>query len=115
MGRYLIGFALLFCSVFALAAGGASYSLDIDLTPTTQAGSYLCKAVVKDLETGKVVAAPKIELLVDTPSAITSTDGDLVAEFSVSVDSKASRANAELKVSRAGKVVASQRTSVAIR
>lgn len=115
MRRSVIGLVFLLCGVFALAAGGSSYSLDIDLTPSARAGAYVCTAVVKDLETGKVVVAPRIALLADTPAAITSTDGDLEAEFRVSVDSKASRAIAQLKVSRAGKVVAFQKTSVAIR
>ena len=115
MRRYLIGLVSLLFTVVALAAGGTSYSLDIDIAPTAQAGAYACKAVVKDLETGKVVVAPNIALLADTPAAITSRDGDLVAEFRVSVESKASRAIAELKVSRGGRVVASQKSSVAVR
>lgn len=115
MRRYLTGVALLLCCGFALAAGGPSYSLDIDLTPTAQAGAYVCKAVVKDLDTGEVLVAPNIALLADYHAAMTSTDGDLVAEFRVFVDSKGSRAIAELKVSCGDKVVASQKATIAIR
>jgi hypothetical protein len=50
-----------------------------------------------------------------SPGTTKTTSGDLIAELQVSVDPKASKATAELKVSRAGKVVAVQKTSVAIR
>ena len=115
MKRFLTSAACLLASTLALAADGASYSLDLDLTPTSQTGAYLCKAEIKDLDTGKVLSAPSIALLADSPATVKSTDGDLVAELKVSIDSKASRATADLKVSRGGKVVAAQKTSVAVR
>jgi hypothetical protein len=115
MKRFQIGLASLFLGVFALGADGSSYSLDLNLSPANQSGSYLCKAQIKDLDTGKVVAAPAITLMAGTPAATKITAGDLLTELKVSVDSKGSRATAELKVSRAGKVVAAQTTSVAIR
>jgi len=71
--------------------------------------------VIKDLDTGKVLSAPSITLLADSPTSTKTTAGDLTAEFRVSVDSKTSRATADLKVTRLGKVVAAQKSSVAIR
>jgi hypothetical protein len=46
------GVSFLLWGSLALAAGSVSYSLDIDMTPGNQAGTYLCKAVVTDLVTG---------------------------------------------------------------
>jgi len=113
MKTFLLGMACLLSACLALA-DGSSYSLDIDVAPATDANGFVCKAVVKDIETGKILTAPNIRFLADSPASITTTEGELSAEFRVSFDSKAARATAELKVSRAGKVVAAQKTSVAI-
>ncbi len=115
MKLILIGLACLLSGALALAADGSSYSLDLDIAPTNQSGGYLCKAEIKDLDTGKVLSAPSITLLAGSPATTRTTDGDLVAELRVSVDSKGSRATAELKVSRAGRAVAAQKTTVSIR
>jgi hypothetical protein len=115
MRRTLIGLALFVYAALASAAEGSSYSLDVDLSPAGKPGAYQCKVVVKDLDTGKVLSAPTIGLSADNPASTRTTDGDLVAELKVSVDSKASRATAELKVSRGGRPVAAQKTSIAIR
>src|SRR5260370_30894667 len=111
MRRIFAAFLFLLCGSLALAAGSVSYSLDIDITPGNQAGTYLCKAVVTDLETGKVFSAPFVTLVAVSPASTKTADGDLVSEFTVSVDSKTSRATAELKVSCAGKVIAAQEMS----
>ena len=116
MRRALTAVALFLCGSLVLAGTGASYSLDIDIAPDGEAGSYTCKAVVADLETGiKVLSAPFVRFTTASPARMKTTDGDLVSELNVSVDSKTSRATAELKVSRAGKVVAAQKLSVAVR
>ena len=115
MRRLQIGLLSLLLSTFAFGANGSSYSLDLNLSPAGQSGSYLCKAEIKDLDTGKVVSAPAITLMAGTPAATKTTSGDLLAELKVAVDSQGSKATAELKVSRAGKVVAAQTTSISIR
>ena len=99
----------------ALAADPTSYSLDLDVSPTGSSGAYVCKATIAELDSGKVLSAPAIGLIADSPATATTTDGDLVSELTVSVNSKESRATAQLKVSKAGKLVALQKTSVAVR
>ena len=115
MKRLQIGLACLFLSALALGADGSSYSLDLNLSPAGQSGSYLCKAEIKDLDTGKVVSAPAITLVAGTPAVTKTTAGDLLAELKIAVDPKGSRATAELKVSRAGKIVVAQTASLALR
>jgi hypothetical protein len=115
MKRLQVGLACLLLSAFAFGADGSSYSLDLNLSPANLSGSYLCKAEIKDLDTGKVVSAPSITLVAGTPAATKTSSGDQLVELKVSVDPKGSRATAELKVSRAGKVVAAQTTSLTIR
>ena len=115
MRRALATVALFLCGSLLAGATGASYSLDVDIAPLGQSGNYTCKAVVTDLETGKVVSAPLVQLSTASPAYTKSADGDLVSEFNVSVDPKTSRVTAELKVSSGGKVVAVQKMSVAVR
>jgi hypothetical protein len=99
----------------AIASEPNAYSLDVDVTPTQQTGVYMCKATVTDLASGDVIFAPAIQLKADSPAAASGADGDLSAEFTVSVDSAASRVTAQVRVTRAGKVIAAQKSSVAVR
>ena len=115
MRRVLAAVLVFLCGSLVVAAAGASYSLDIDIAPAGQSGSYTCKATVTDLEAGKVISAPFVTLSTANPASTKSSDGDLVSELTVSVDSKTSRATAELKVTKAGKVVGVQKMSVAVR
>jgi hypothetical protein len=91
MKEFRIGLALLFLSSLTLRADGSSYSLDLNLSPTGQSGSYICRAEIKDLDTGKVLSAPSVSLMAGSPGTTKTTSGDLIAELQVSVDPKASR------------------------
>ncbi len=107
-------------SLAALALAEGSYAMDVDVRPdgSGRANAFLCDLTVTDLDTNTPVMMPKLAFLSDAngPDILTTTtdDGRTFA-FSISVDSKTSKAVAELKVTRAGKVIAEQKTSMAIR
>jgi len=114
MRRALIVLATSFLSTVALGSEPV-YSFDLDVSPTDETGFYMCRATVTNLETGELVFGPAIQLSADSPANARSADGDCMSELSVFVDSKTSRVTAEVRITRAGTVVAAQRTSVAIR
>ena len=70
---------------------------------------------MKDLESGEVISAPRITVKAGTPATAKTTSGDLVSVLKVSVEPANSMGTAELTVSRAGKVVASQKTALQLR
>jgi hypothetical protein len=117
--RSLATLFLFASSALVQAAGGSSYSMDVDLTKGDRPDAYLCKAVISDLETGEVLAAPMISFTADSPATVSSEpfplkDGDRRIEFTIAVDAKRSSATAELKVTRAGEVLAAQKTTMAM-
>lgn len=115
MKRISIALGLVLLAAVSRAAEPANYSLDVSFTPVDKAGEYLCEATITNLDTGKVLSAPQIRTLADVPATVKTSEGDLSAELVVGIDSKTSTASAALKMSRAGKVVASQKTSIRIR
>ena len=114
MKRTVLALTTFLLAVVAVAGDSGTYSLDVDVSPTTQADSYMCRAILTDLTTGSVVFAPSIQLKAGSPATASGADGDLVSEFQVSVDSESGRVTSEVRVSRAGKLIASQKTSVAV-
>lgn len=115
MRRVFPALALFLLAAVSAASESNAYSLDVDVTPTPQPGVYMCKATVTDLASGEVIFAPAIQLKAGSPAAASAADGDLSAEFTVSVDSAASRVRAQVSVTRAGKLVAAQKSSVTVR
>ena len=112
MKRLGIALALILVAAMSRAAEAANYSLEVNFKVMGRPGDYLCEAKITNLDTGAVFSAPQIRALADVPATVTTSDGDLAAELVVTVDSKTSTASAALKMSRAGKVVASQKTSI---
>jgi hypothetical protein len=112
--RLSIALGLILLAAVSRAAEPANYSLEVNFKATGQTGEYLCEATITNLDTGAVFSAPQIRTLVDVPATVKTSDGDLAAELVVAVNSKTSTASAALKMSRAGKIVASQKTSIRI-
>jgi hypothetical protein len=110
--------ALFLSSLGSLAfAEGSSYALEVDVAPdgSGRANAYLCHVVVTDLEKGEAVMAPQVALLADGAATV-STKAEDGREFVLDlfVESKTSKATADLKVKRGGKVLAEQKTSMAL-
>ena len=114
MKRAVLALAALLLAVVAVAGDSGTYSLDVDVSPTIQPDSYVCRAMVTDLATGSVIFAPSIQLKVGSSARASGEDGELVSEFQVLVDSKSSRVTSEVRVTRAGKLIAAQKSSVVV-
>lgn len=112
MKRLGVTLGLILFAAVSRAAEPANYSLEVNFKPMGQAGEYLCEATITNLDTGAVFSAPRIRTQADVPATLKSSDGDLAAELVVAVNSKTATARAALKMFRAGKVVASQKTSI---
>jgi hypothetical protein len=91
------------------------YSLDVDVSATSQPNVYMCRATLTDLANGNTLFAPSIQLRAGSPATASGQDGDFISEFQVSVDPESSRVTTEVKVTRGGKLVARQKSSVAVR
>jgi 23S rRNA U2552 (ribose-2'-O)-methylase RlmE/FtsJ len=108
--------ASLLVSSLVLAADPPLYSLSVDVKPMNAAeGVYVCAARITDLTTGNTLSEPTVTLRAGEPANMTTTDGDLKSNLTLSVDQASSTATAELTVTRAGKVVAAQKSSIRLR
>lgn len=114
MRRIVVFLAALLVTTVAWAVDSTSYSLDVDVSPTHQPSNYLCKAIITDLSNGTVIFAPSIQLRAGAPANASIVEGDLLTAFKVSVDPESSRVTAEVTVTRAGKVISAQKSSVAV-
>jgi hypothetical protein len=114
MKKVLAIATLMSVSAVGFAADQSSFGLEVSLRPS-QAGFYVCEGLVKNLESGEVISAPRITVKAGTSATAKTTSGDLVSVLKVSVEPAASMGKAELTVSRAGKVVASQKTGLQLR
>ena len=99
----------------ALASESTSYAMDVDVSSTSQPDVFMCTVTVTNLEDGTLVFAPRVELRSGEPVTAQTKDGDLLSELKVSVDSGTARVTTEVKLSRAGRVVAVHRSSVIAR
>ena len=115
MKRTVLALTAFLLAAVAVAGDSGTYSLDVDVSPTTQADSYMCRAILTDLATGNVIFAPSIQLKLGSSARASSGDGDLVSEFQVLVDSDSSRVTSRVRVTRAGKLIAAQKSSIAVR
>jgi hypothetical protein len=115
MRRLFLMFIAFLLTGVAVASETTSYSLDVDVSPAAQPGFYTCRAVLTDLRDGNVIFAPSIQLKADSTETASGGDGDLASVFKVSIDSATSRVTAEVRVTRAGKIVVEQKSSIAIR
>lgn len=114
MRRATLAVGLLLAAAIAVASEPSSYSLDVDVSSAGQPGFYMCRAILTDLASGDVVFAPSVQLKAGGPARASSQDGDLLSEFQVNVDSETSKVTAQVRVTRAGRVVAAQKVSVAL-
>jgi hypothetical protein len=115
MKRLALLILLVLAPAYGMASDARVFALEIDMAPGPQAGTYTCEAEVKNLESGETLSAPRITFGAGAPATAKSTSGDFVSVLKVSVDSESNVGTAELTVSRLGKVVASQRTSLRLR
>lgn len=114
MIRRVLGF-LAFLLAAAVCAAADMYSTDLDVKPAGETGSYVCQATVTDLATGQKVFAPRVEFRPGAEAAARSGSGSPAFELTVQVDSKTDTATALLRVTRDGKLVASNRATMQIR
>ena len=106
---------MLLLAIPVLASESTSYALDVDVSSTSRPDVYNCTLTVTNLEDGSLVFNPRVELRSGEPLTAQRKDGDLLSELTVSVDSATARVTTEMKLSRAGKVVAIHRSSVVAR
>jgi hypothetical protein len=114
MTKRLVCIFVLFLTA-ALSGAVELFSLDVDIKPAGPAGSYVCLASVSDLATGEKLFSPRISFKAGSQSRAKSGSGNPSFELTVNVDPDSATATALLKVTRDGRLVASQRTSVQIR
>lgn len=85
--------------------GMTGYSTEISVEPSEKAsGAFLCKAVIKNLASGAVVAAPAVLTTAGDQAETASTLEDTALEirFIVQVDAAASVASYSIVASNAG-------------
>jgi hypothetical protein len=97
------------------ASDAGLFGLDVRMAPGAQAGTYMCEAEVKNLESGAILSAPRLTFTAGAPASAKTTSGDLVSVLKVSVDQESGVGTAELSVSKAGKLVATQKSSLRLK
>jgi hypothetical protein len=115
MRRFVFALLVLLLATPAHAAESAGYSMDVDVSSTSRPDEYICSVTVTNLEDGSLVFAPRVQLRSGEPVTAQSRDGDVLSELRVSVVAATARVTTEVKITRAGKVVAIQRSSVVAR
>jgi hypothetical protein len=115
MRRIAFVLLVLLLATPALAAESTSYSLDVDVSPTSHADEYVCAVTVTNLEDGSLVFAPRVQLRSGEPVTAQCKDGEMLSELRVSVDAATARVTTEIKITRAGRIVSIQRSSVLAR
>jgi hypothetical protein len=97
-------------------AGG--YALEVKISPMADAArQYTCEATVKDLASGEVVAAPRLQVLAGKSNVASTSDktGKHDVTFSVSIEGEGKEARYTLEVSEGETVIASQKAAVKLR
>jgi hypothetical protein len=98
------------------ASGG--YSLEIKIAPKADAPrQYVCEATATDLATGRVVFAPRLEVLAGKSNVASSSDEGGKRDFllSVSVEGEGKEARYTLEIREGDALVGSQKASVKLR
>lgn len=95
-------------------AGG--YALEVKIGPAGEK-QFACEATVKDLGSGEVVAAPRLQVLQGKSNVSSTSDktGKHDVTFSVSIEGEAKEARYTLEVSEGETVIASQKAAVKLR
>ncbi|HTO87834.1 MAG TPA: hypothetical protein VMR54_09950 [Thermoanaerobaculia bacterium] len=115
--------ALLAVAVGALAAVAMDpvpkppgYGVEVKISPRADsAKQFVCTATVTDLATGKIVFAPRMEVLAGKSNVASSGEGKLDFLLSVSVEGEAKEARYTLEIHDGETLVASEKAAVKLR
>src|SRR5262249_17467530 len=92
----------------------ASLGIEVDVKPEVGAsGRFVVTSVVTDLESGTVIAKPRLIAAANKPARIeTGNAGKWMLEISVVADGASRKATYDASFTREGKLVSKQRVSV---
>jgi len=90
----------------------ASLGIEVDVKPA-EGGKFLVSSVVTDLESGAVIAKPRLTVAANKPARIeTGNEGKWMLQISVTADGASRKATYDASFTREGKLVSKQRVSV---
>ena len=92
----------------------ASLGIELDVKPVEgKSGQFLVSSVVTDLETGAVIAKPRLVVAANKSARIeTGNEGRWMLQINVMADGPSRKATYEASFTREGKLVSRQRVSV---
>jgi hypothetical protein len=111
--------ALFWTGATALRAqAGSGYAIEVKISPMAgAAGQWMCEATATELSTGKVVFAPRIQVMAGK-SNVASSGGEKGARdylLSVSIEGEGKEARYMLEIHDGETLIASQKASVKLR
>jgi len=97
-----------------LATPSAALGIEVDVKPAEGApGRFVVSSVVIDLESGAVIAKPRLVVAANKPARIeTGNAGKWTLQISVVADGASRKAAYDASFTREGKLVSKQRVSV---
>jgi hypothetical protein len=91
----------------------ASLGIEVDVKPEGKQGQFLVTSVVTDLESGTVIAKPRLVVGANKPARIeTGNAAKWMLEINVMADGSSKKATYDASFTREGKLVSRQRVSV---
>ena len=103
----------------AQSAAAPGYAFEIKVVPQGEATprQYLCEATVKDLATGEVVFAPRLQVRAGTPGVASSSGEKGKRDYllSVSIEGEGKQANCVVEIHDGETLIASQKASIKLR
>ncbi len=118
LGMAAIGALLCAAALAQPAEKGTGFSLEVKISPMAGgAGQYMGEATATDLATGKVVFAPRLQILAGKSNVASSSDeaGKRDYLFSVSIEGEGKEARYTLEIRDGETLIASQKASVKLR
>ena len=93
----------------------AFLGIEVDVKPAGTAGQYVASFVVTDLESGTVIAKPRLVVAANQPARIeTGNASRWMLQINVMADGPTRKATYDATFTREGKLVSKQRVSVAL-
>ena len=92
----------------------ASLGIDVEVKPAEGApGKFLVSSVVTDLESGVVIAKPRLIVATNNPARIeTGNEGKWALQIIVTADGASRKATYDASFTREGKLISKQRVAV---
>ncbi len=91
----------------------AALGIEVEVKPANVPGQFLVSSVVTDLESGAIIAQPRLLVAANKPARIeTGNVGKWLLQISVTADGPSRKATYEASFTREGKLISKQRVSV---